>query len=219
MTVLKAIFYFFLFFLSFRVNAFNLTDQLTHFFEKNHLFDNKKIHVILHTQLKKNIFCKRPFFSLLQNFHYFGLIEVLYTCGKDRQYLQVEVQVEGEYVTANKKILRGSRIKESDLKIIIGRLDTLPNHTYFQMKDVINKVSLRDIFPFQPVTSFMVRPLWLVKINQMVNIVVHGVNFIIFTKGKALENAANNENVRVKINNNNVINGKVNENGEVIVFM
>jgi len=223
------IIYFFLLFISLTVNSvnatgqkinfFDLTKQLNIFFKKEYSSNRDNINIIVRTPLKKNIYCKKPVFSLLSNVHTLGLIDVLLTCNQKRYYLKVEIQSEGEYIIANRKIPRGTKIKESDLKILIGRLDILPNNTYRKKKDVINRINLRDIFPLQPITSFMTRPFWLVKINQQVTVIINGNNFTIVSKAKSLSNGAENENIRVKTKNGKIINGIINENGEVVASL
>ncbi|CAL4326395.1 flagellar basal body P-ring formation chaperone FlgA [Buchnera aphidicola] len=219
MILKKIMLCFFLFFLSFKVNSSSLTDQLSNFFKKEYPFEKNSINinVILRTRLKKNIYCKKPFFSVPSNFRYLGLVDVLLTCDKRHYYLQVELQTKGEYIVANRKIPRGTKIQKSDLKILIGRLDILPNNTYLKKEDVINKVTLRDIFPLQPITSFMTRPFWLVHINQNVVIIIHEENFTISSTAISLSNGAENQEIRVKTKNGKILTGIVNKNREVII--
>ncbi|ADP66155.1 flagella basal-body P-ring formation protein FlgA precursor [Buchnera aphidicola str. LL01 (Acyrthosiphon pisum)] len=227
MIVMKITIYFFLLLLSFTINSvsatvqkfnfFDLNKQLNIFLKKEYPLNEDSIKIIIHTPLKKNIYCRKPDFSILSNTHNLGLINILLTCSKQHYYLTVEVQSEGEYIVANRKIPRGTRIKESDLKILIGRLDVLPNNTYRKKKDVVNRISLRDFFPLQPITSFMTRPFWLVKVNQQVTVIINGNNFKMSSKAKSLSNGAQNQNIRVKTNSGKIINGIINENGEVIV--
>jgi len=201
-----------------KFNFFDITEQLNAFLKKEHLYKDDKS-IIIRTPLKKNIYCKKSFFSFLGNSDTLGLIDVLLTCDEKHYYLTVEVQSEGEYIVPNRKIPRGTKIQESDLKILRGRLDILPNNIYRKKKDIINKVNLRDLFPFQPITPSMIRPFWIVKLNQKVTIIINGNNFQITSTGKALKNGSENENIRVKTKNGNIINGIINKNGQVIVSL
>jgi flagella basal body P-ring formation protein FlgA len=219
---MKIFFYLLIFFLSFnslKINAYNLNDQLNDFFKKEYSLNIKNLKTIIRTPLKQNSFCKKPTFSLVNNVHNFGLTDVILICGAKHQFLQVELQAEGEYVTAKKKIPRGTKIKREDLKKIIGRLDTLPRSTYLNKEDVINRVNIRDIFPFQPITSFMTRPYWIVKTNQKVIIKMIGIDFEVVFMGKSLNNATKKEKIRVQIKNGKILTGKINENGEVVVVL
>lgn len=216
MILMKIVIYFFLFFLPLKGYSVSLTDQLNNFFKKEFSF-KRNINIIIRTPLKKNTYCKKPYFSVLNNFHDLGLTDILVVCGKKHHYLQIELQEKGEYIVANRKIFKGTKIQESDLKVLIGRLDQLPDNTYFNKKDVINRVNIRDIFPLQPITSFMTRPFWLVKFHQQITIIVHGKDFTVFSKAKCLSNGAENDNVRVKTKNGKIITGIVNKNGEVII--
>lgn len=222
MQLIKIFFYLFisfLFFQCFELNAYNLVNQLNDFFKKEYFLKTKKITVIIHTPLKKKLVCEKPLFSLVNNIHDFGLVDVILMCGNQKQYLQVELQVEGEYIIARKKISRGTKISEKDLRSIVGRLDVLPHGTYFNKKNVINRISLRDIFPFQPITSFITRPCWLVKNNQQVIIKFKGVNFEIDSIGKSLNNGNKKEKIRVKIKSGKILTGIINKHGEVVVIL
>lgn len=229
MIIIKMIIYFFLLFTSFTVNSigttvqkfnfFDLTRQLNIFLKQQYPSNKDHISIILRTPLKKNISCKKPIFSLLNNFRKLGLIDVLLTCNKQYYYLTVEIQSEGEYIAANRKIPRGTIIKESDLKVLIGRLDKLPNNTFRNKKDVINRVNLRDFLPLQPITSLMTHPFWMVKVNQQVTVIIDGHNFTIFSRAKSLSNGAIHENIRVQTKTGKIINGIINQNGEVIVSL
>ena len=152
--------------------------------------------------------------------HYnFNLFNILYILKQHNQFLKTTSQVIGKYIIANKKILRGTKIKESDLKVVQGRLDKLPNGTYLNKKDVINRVNLRDILPLQPITSFMTRIFWTVTLHQEVTVKVKGNNFEIITTGKSLGNGGVKDKIRVKIKNSNIVTGIINEIGEVIVVL
>ncbi|QCI19896.1 MAG: flagellar basal body P-ring formation chaperone FlgA [Buchnera aphidicola (Brevicoryne brassicae)] len=215
---MKILVYFFLFVLPLKVNSITLTDQLNNFFKKEFSL-KENVNIIIRTPPKKNIYCKKPYFSILNNFHYLGLTDVIVICGKKHHYLKIELQEKGEYIVANRKIPRGTKIQESDLKILIGRLDQLPNNTYLNKKDVVNRVNLRDIFPLQPITSCMTRPSWLVEFNQQITLIIYGKSFTVSSQAKSLSNGAENENVRVKTKNGKIITGVVNKNGEVIVSL
>ncbi|WAI11535.1 MAG: flagellar basal body P-ring formation chaperone FlgA [Buchnera aphidicola (Macrosiphum albifrons)] len=229
MIIMKMMIYFFLLFISFAVNStssnmqkfnfFDLSKQLNIFFKKEYPFNKDNISIIIRTPLKKNTYCKKPVFSLLRNIHTLGLIDVLLTCNQEHYYLKVEIQLEGEYIVANRLIPRGTKITESDLKILIGRLDMLPNNTYRKKKDVINRINLRDFFPLQPITSFMTRPFWLVTVNQQVKVIINDKNFMIASEAKSLSNGSKNDIIRVKTKTGKIIYGVINKNGEVLVSL
>ncbi|WP_425619524.1 flagellar basal body P-ring formation chaperone FlgA [Buchnera aphidicola] len=202
------------------LDSFVLSHKISNFLKKEKFFNHDNINVIIRTPLNKKIkFCQRPIFSILNNMHTIGLFDLLLTCNQSKYYLTVEVQSKGEYIVAHKYIPHGMIIKESDLKTLIGRLDNLPNHAYQKKQDIVGRVSVRDIFPLQIITSFMTRPIWLVHINQEVEIIIQGNNFTISTKAKALNNGAENDKIRVKTNFGKIINGIVNKDGKVIISL
>ncbi|AHG60051.1 flagellar basal body P-ring formation chaperone FlgA [Buchnera aphidicola] len=210
---------FFLLCLSYQVDALSLNEKLNDFFKKEYPFKKNRMHIIIRTPLKDHLNCKKPFFSILSNLRDLSLVDVLLKCDTRQYFLQVEIQTQGEYIVAKRKIPRGTKIQKSDLKILIGRLDMLPNNTYLKKEDVINRVNLRDIFPLQPITSFITRPFWLVQVNQQVKIIFKGDGFTISSIAKSLNNGAENEKVRIKTKNGKIITGIVNKNGEVIVSL
>ncbi|CAL4323342.1 Flagella basal body P-ring formation protein FlgA [Buchnera aphidicola (Protaphis terricola)] len=211
------IFFISLLFFSFNIYADDLINRLNKLFKEEYTLNINNFEIILRTPLIKNKTCKNPNFLLPGNFNHFGLFDILYICGEQHQHLKVELQMKGEYIVACKKIPRGTKISDSDLKVITGRLDNLPNGTYLHKKDVINKVNIRDILPFQPITSFMTHVFWLVKANDQVTVKIKGKNFEIITFGKALSNGGAQENIRVQIKSGKIITGKINKNREVIM--
>lgn len=215
---MKIIIYFFAFFFSFKVYSNPLSDQLKDFL-KNKYSIKKNVHIIIRNGLKKNTFCKNPHFSVLNNFHSINFIDILLDCENKHHFLKIELQEKGEYIVAKRKIPRGTKIQESDLKIVKGRIDKLPINAYLNKKDVVNRVNLRDIFPLQPITSFITRPFWLVRVNQKITIIIQNKNFLVFSTGTSLTNSAANQKARIKTKNGNIIIGTVNKNGEVIVMI
>lgn len=216
---LVKIFFILLFSLSLKVNSNELVNHLNEFFKKEYSLNSNNFKIIVQNALKKNKICKKPYFLLSNNSYNLSLFDVLYICGKQHEFLKVALEVKGEYIIANKKILRGTKIQESDLKVVTGRLDKLPNGTYLKKENVINRVNLRDILPFEPITSFITRLFWIVISNQEVTVKFKGKNFEIITTGKALNNGGIKEKIRVKTKNNKIFTGIINENGEVVVAL
>ncbi|QIQ41358.1 MAG: flagellar basal body P-ring formation protein FlgA [Buchnera aphidicola (Aphis urticata)] len=212
-------FFILLFFLSFKINSNDLTNHLNEFFKQEYSLNPKNFKILIRTPFKKNQICKKPYFLLSNHFYNFSLFDMLYICGKQHQFLKLELQVKGHYIVAKNKIVRGTKISESDLKVIFGRLDKLPHGTYLNKKDVINRVNLRDILPLQPITSFITRTFWIVTLNKEVTIKFEGKNFEIITTGKALGNGGIKEKIRVQIKDRKIVTGTINGNGEVIVVL
>ncbi|ALD15279.1 flagellar basal body P-ring biosynthesis protein FlgA [Buchnera aphidicola (Aphis glycines)] len=218
MKLLK-IFFILLFFLSFKISADDLINHLNKFFKKEYSLNTKNFKILFHVPLKTNQVCKKPYFLLSNHFHNARLFDILYICGHQHRFLKLELQVQGQYIVAKKKIFRGTKISESDLKSITGSLNNLPNGTYLNKQDVINRVNLRDIFPFQPITSFMTRAFWVIRLNKEVTIKFKGNNFEIITTGKALDNGGINEKIRIQIKSGKIFTGIINNDREVIVVL
>ncbi|WP_343154024.1 flagellar basal body P-ring formation chaperone FlgA [Buchnera aphidicola] len=212
-------FFILLFFLSFKVNANNLIAHLREFFQLQYSLNTSDFTELIHTPFKIKQIFKKPCFLLKDNLNNFHLFNILYAYKKQHECFDAKVQIKGKYIIAKKKILRGTKIKESDLKVITGRLDKLPHGAYLRKQDVIDRVNLRDILPFQPITSFMTRAFWIIKVNQEVTIKFKGINFEIITTGKALGNGVIDEKVRAQIKNNKIVTGIINKHGEVVVIL
>ncbi|QCI23870.1 flagellar basal body P-ring formation protein FlgA [Buchnera aphidicola (Macrosiphoniella sanborni)] len=228
---MKIIIYFILFVMFFSINSVSsatrqidssiLTHKIYNFFKKEKFFKDFRedsIDILIRTPLKKKIYCEKPILSLVSYIRNSNIVDLMLTCNKKKYYLTVEIQSVGKYIVANKYIPHGTKIQASDLKILTGRLDQLPHHTYRRKKDVIGRVNSRDIFPLQPITTFMIHPVWLVRVNQQVKIIIQGKNFTISSEAKSLNNGSENEMVRVKTNTGKIIQGIVNKKGEVIIF-
>lgn len=216
---LAKIFFILLFNFAYETNANDLISHLNIFFKREYSFNINNFRIIMDNSFTRKQICKKSSFLLSHNFYHFGLFDILYICGKQHEHLKIKLEAIGKYVVANKKIIRGTKINKSDLIRITGRLDKLPNGTYLEKKDVINRINVRDILPFQPITSFITHKFWIIKINQKVTIKFKGVNFEIITIGRALENGSIKEKIRVQIENGKVVSGVINEIGEIVVIL
>lgn len=207
---------YFLFFLSFKVNSTIFSDHIGCDFKKGYLVNKSNTNKITFTSLKDNILYNPARFLLFNNA--FNLKDThLEINDLIHHPLQKKMPIKVKYITVNKIIPRGTKIYASDLKVVLGCSNNLPYNTYYNKKEIINRISLRDIYPLQPITPFMIQPFWLIKVNQPVVLIIKGIYFKIISQGKSLKNAIINDIISVKTDAGTILTGIVNERGEVIV--
>lgn len=163
--------------------------------------------------------CEIPQFSMPSSARRWGTLSVLVQCPQDKRYLQVEVQVTGGYPVASAPLSRGQHISAADFNIMQGRLDRLPTGSIMEISQLDNAVLTRDVAAGQPVTSSMMRRTWIIKAGQSVQILAQGDGFNVTSEGKALNNAAIADNVRVRLASGQIISGKATEQGTIELLM
>lgn len=200
-------------------SAADLSAQLTGFFQARDAQHAAGMTVEIKTPQAQWPTCDAPQFSLPGNSRLWGAISVAATCGDTRRFLQVQVQVTGQYLVATRLLARGSTVSADDFRLQSGRLDTLPARALFDAGSVADAVVLRDIQPGQPVTLSMMRQPWRVKAGQSVMVIASGEGFNASGEGKALNNAILAQSVRVRMGNGQVVSGKVDADGNILISL
>lgn len=200
-------------------DAADLSAQLTGFFQARDAQHAAGMTVEIKTPQAQWPTCDAPQFSLPGNSRLWGAMSVAATCGDTRRFLQVQVQVTGQYLVATRLLTRGSTVSASDFRLQSGRLDTLPARALFDASSVADAVVLRDIPPGQPVTLSMMRQPWRVKAGQSVMVIASGEGFNASGEGKALNNAILAQAVRVRMGNGQVVSGKVDADGNILISL
>lgn len=206
-------------FLVMPVGAEDLGAQLNQFFKTRDPLHAAGMNVVVRTPQNQWPPCEAPQFSLPGNSRLWGNMSVAATCDRQRRYLQVEVQVTGEYVVVNRQIPRGTTLTADDVMIKQGRLDTLPARAVLDSQQIVDAVSVRDILPDQPLTLSMVRQAWRVKAGQPVIVIAQGDGFNVSSEGRALNNATAMQRVRVRMGNGQVVSGNVGADGNILISL
>ena len=201
------------------VRADDLGAQLNQFFKTRDPLHAAGMNVVVRTPEQQWPLCANPQFSLPGNSRLWGTMSVAATCDRERRFLQVEVQVTGEYVVASRQIPRGTTLTTSDITIRQGRLDTLPTRTVLEPQQITDAVSVRDILPDQPLTLSMVRQAWRVKAGQPVIVIAQGDGFNVSSEGRALNNATALQRVRVRMANGQIVSGNVSADGNILISL
>ncbi|MFS2224026.1 flagellar basal body P-ring formation chaperone FlgA [Pantoea sp. B65] len=205
--------------LSLHTDAADLTTQLTQFFKARDATHAENLTVVLRTPAAQWPQCDTPQFFVAANSRQWGMISVAANCGQERRYLQVQVQVTGDYVVTSRQVARGSALKASDLSIKHGRLDVLPARVIVDPQQIVEAISIRDITPGQPLTLSMVRQPWRVKAGQNVIVIAQGNGFNATSEGRAMNNATATQPVRVRMGNGQIVSGKVDADGNILISL
>lgn len=203
-------------------SAGDLTAQLNQFF-KSRYGENSAgadtVSVVVKTPQAQWPQCDNPQFSLPGNSRMWGNMSVAANCDQNRRYLQVQVQVTGSYVVAARQVARGATLSADDVKVQQGRLDTLPARTVMTPDQISDAVALRDIAPGQPMTLMMVRQPWRVKAGQNVTVTASGGGFSVTSEGRAMNNATTAQLVRVRMTSGQIVSGKVDADGNILISL
>ncbi|MEG2664835.1 MAG: flagellar basal body P-ring formation chaperone FlgA [Hafnia sp.] len=196
-----------------------LQEGLTQYFGQQFAAENQHVKVNIRSPQSQWPTCEIPQFSMPSSARRWGTLSVLVQCPQDKRYLQVEVQVTGGYPVASAPLSRGQHISAADFNIMQGRLDRLPTGSIMEISQLDNAVLTRDVAAGQPVTSSMMRRTWIIKAGQSVQILAQGDGFNVTSEGKALNNAAIADNVRVRLASGQIISGKATEQGTIELLM
>ncbi|CAI0822111.1 flagellar basal body P-ring formation chaperone FlgA [Serratia quinivorans] len=163
--------------------------------------------------------CEFPQLSLASNARRWGNISISARCGQERRFIQTQVQVIGKYLVSARSVNAGSKLTAADIKLKSGRLDTLPPRTLSEAGKALGAVSLRNISPGQPLTLAMLRRAWVIKAGQAVQVTAQGDGFNISGSGKAMNNAATEDSVRVRMATGQIVNGIVGDDGAIRITL
>jgi len=199
--------------------AADLSAQLTAFFKARDPQHAAGMTVVVRTPQAQWPACETPQLLLPGNSRQWGNLSIAANCGQNRRYLQVQVQVTGQYLVANHQLARGASVGASDFRLESGRLDTLPARALINADNLVDAIALRDIPPGQPVTTSMLRQPWRVKAGQNVMVIASGNGFNASSEGRALNNAGAAQMVRVRMGNGQVVSGRVDADGNILISL
>ncbi|HEJ9094163.1 TPA: flagellar basal body P-ring formation chaperone FlgA [Serratia odorifera] len=161
--------------------------------------------------------CQRPQLALASNARRWGNISISARCGQQRSFIQTQVQVVGRYLVSARSISAGSILTAADVTLKTGRLDTLPPRMLVDSRRALGAVSLRNLGPGQPLTLSMLRRAWVIKAGQPVQVTAQGEGFSISGAGKAMNNAAADDRVRVRMSSGQIVSGIAGDDGAIRV--
>lgn len=206
---------------SLKVQAGDLASQIDRFIQAQFANNTNVTEVKVHVRTPENQWpqCELPQLSLPQNARRGGNVSVSVRCGQERRFIQTQVQVIGRYLVAAKGIGAGNKITAADIQLKAGRLDTLPPRTLSDSSKAIGAVSLRNISPGQPLGLTMLRRAWVIKAGQPVQVIAQGAGFNISGAGKAMNNAAAEDSVRVRMASGQIVSGIASDDGTIRITL
>ncbi|WLI76348.1 flagellar basal body P-ring formation chaperone FlgA [Kosakonia sp. H02] len=146
-----------------------------------------------------------------------GNRSVIAKCGNKQQFIQIKVSATGQYWIAAHTLTPGQVVREGDIQAVTGELDKLPAGLLLDVRKIIGSTPTRIIRPGQPLSDNQLRRRWAVVANRDVEIVAPGDGFLIHAKGKALDNAAQDESVRIRTRTGRVVTATVVAEGTVSI--
>ncbi|WP_192458723.1 flagellar basal body P-ring formation chaperone FlgA [Musicola keenii] len=196
----------------------NVTAALKAFIQSQITVPSSEISVAIRTPLNRLSSCTAPQFALPPNKKLWGNINIRVTCDSQRYFLQADVQVIAPYVVAAKTIPTRHQIQADDIAVTRGRIDLLTTAPITTPAEAIGNVTTRMLGAGQAISAKMLRSAWAIKLGEPVQVVVSGTGFSINSEGKALENAAVNDKVRVRMDSGQIISGIAAEKGLVRII-
>ncbi|AOM39496.1 flagellar basal body P-ring formation chaperone FlgA [Xenorhabdus hominickii] len=215
-------------FLSFFLNLFfscslvwgnNLPQSINEYFRQLHHTADHKVSIEIKTPKQQWPVCEFPEIQPSLSNRNWGNLSIPVHCGQQRRFIQVYVNVTGPYLVSKRIINRNAVLTEKDFQIKTGALDKLPNDIIRNRKAIQNGVAIRNIPAGQFITRNMIRRPWAIKAGQNVVITVDGHHFQVRYEGKAINNAASFDNIRVRLVSGQIITGEAQENGSVKMML
>lgn len=204
---------------SLNARADDLATQIESFIQGKFSGEPVQVKVRVRTPPAQWPACELPQLSLPPNARIAGNVSISARCGQERRFIQTQVQVFGRYLVSARGISAGSRLTAADLTLKEGRLDTLPPRALTEAGKALGAVSLRNISPGQPLTLAMLRRAWIIKAGQSVQVSAQGEGFNISGSGKAMNNAAAEDSVRVRMASGQIVSGVVGDDGAIRITL
>ncbi|WP_294912712.1 flagellar basal body P-ring formation chaperone FlgA [Tatumella sp. UBA2305] len=197
--------------------ANDLSQQLKVFFARRDPGYAAHMQVVVRTPSKQWPDCTQPVFSLPGNSQRWGRMTVSASCGQRRNFLQIELQVTGQYYVSSQTISRGSLVSRNMLSVQSGRLDKLPARSLLVPETLLPAIALQSVPPGKVIISSLFRKPWRVKSGDNVQVELSGEGFRASSSGTALNNAAAGGEVKVRTENGRIVSAVVDARGKLSV--
>ena len=165
-------------------------------------------------------YCPSPEAFFPPNSAAWGKTTVGVRCGQPKPwtvYVQANVSIIANYVVAGAPIGQGQAINANDLQLQKGDLTTLPNGIFTEFNGVIGQTARMSLVAGTVLKKEMLKMPIVIQKGQSVRVSSSGKGFAISTDGQALNEAAEGELVKVKVNNGSVVTGIAKKDGQVEV--
>lgn len=174
---------------------------------------------LLATPAQLSAVCDNPTLSLVgRDSRLTGKRTVLAQCGARRHFLPVRISAQATWWVASQSLPGGAILQRSDIEPMTGSLDNQPGGLIFNADEIIGQRLTRAVDAGKPLLESQVRQQWRLRAGQTVDVVTTGTGFRIRSQGKALNNAAVDDTLKVKTTGGRTVSGKVDANGQVIIL-
>jgi len=163
--------------------------------------------------------CENPTLTIAGNdSRLTGKRTVIARCGNRKHFLPVLVHATGTWWVASQSLPGGAIVQRSDIEPQSGSLGNLPTGVIFNPNEIIGQRLTRAVTAGKPLLQNQLRQQWRLHAGQQVDLVTTGDGFRIRGQGKALNNAAVNDMLKVRTANGQTLSGKVADDGQVEIF-
>ncbi|EUM24221.1 flagellar basal body P-ring formation chaperone FlgA [Enterobacter sp. BIDMC 26] len=174
---------------------------------------------LLATSAQLSAVCYNPELSLVgRDSRLTGKRTVLAQCGARRHFLPVRISAQGTWWIASQSLPGGAIVQRSDIEPVTGILDNQPGGLIFNADAIIGQRLTRAIDAGKPLLENQLRQQWRLRAGQTVELVTAGSGFRIRSQGKALNNAAVDDVLKVKTTGGRTVSGKVAADGQVMII-
>jgi flagella basal body P-ring formation protein FlgA len=119
------------------------------------------------------------------------------------------VRVYGDYVISTRYLQAGNRLSSSDMRVINGDLTSVQDDVIRALKEADDRVLTRPIQMGMPIGLNDLRETAVIKIGDPVTILLKGRDFQVTGSGVAQSQGMINDMVRVRLNDGQVLQGKI----------
>lgn len=113
-------------------------------------------------------------------------------------FLQAQVRVQADYVAAAVPLLPGQAIQAHQLMLLQGDLTSLPAGTVTDMQSVLGRSSAQALAAGAPLRQDWLRAQTVIQSGQLVKLVASGTGFRVVSEARAINQAADGQQVQVK---------------------
>lgn len=195
-----------------------LPQDINNYFRQIH-GKNNQVSIEIKTPIERWPNCEKPQISPPVGGRNMGNVSLPVQCGKKKQFIQLTVNVTGQYFVATRNIDSGESIQFVDIGTKKGLLHKLPAGASADKVALRGAIALRNIPAGQTFTKSMIRQPWAIKAGQTVFVFANGDNFSVKYEGRAINNATAGQNIRVRLLNGQVVNGLAQDNGSVNIAL
>lgn len=199
-----------------QASADPLSAQVLAFFKQREPDYAQTLQVEMLWETPKTLSCSTPSFSLPSNSRRWGTLTLSARCRQQVAILRVSVKVSGKYYRNKQRLQQGSLLTVDNIETRFGRLDKLPVNSWLTPLP-LPLLALQTLPAGTILTKNQFRKPWIIKQGQSVPITLVGNGFHIAGRGTALDNAAINQSIRIRLENGQRLTATVNANGELMV--